>query len=89
MTRPIWFKRKTYGWGWVPATWQGWAILGAYTGGLATILLRIDSATHSGIDTFFNYILPVGGLTVLLLVITFLTGEKPRWQWGDKDTHDS
>jgi len=22
-----WFRRKLYGWGWTPATWQGWLTL--------------------------------------------------------------
>ena len=25
-----WFKRKLYGWGWTPATWQGWFAIGVY-----------------------------------------------------------
>jgi hypothetical protein len=25
-----WFKRKAYGWGCVPATWQGWLTLGVF-----------------------------------------------------------
>ena len=27
-----WFAAKRYGWGWYPVTWQGWGILGIYTG---------------------------------------------------------
>ena len=22
-----WFKRKLYGWGWVPVKWQGWLVI--------------------------------------------------------------
>lgn len=25
-----WFKRKLYGWGSTPATWQGWAVIGIF-----------------------------------------------------------
>jgi hypothetical protein len=25
-----WFKRKRYGWGFTPATWQGWAVVLGY-----------------------------------------------------------
>ncbi len=25
-----WFKAKNYGWGWYPATWQGWLILAGF-----------------------------------------------------------
>lgn len=88
MKRPVWFKRKTYGWGWYPSTWQGWAILGAYTGGLIATFRDIDSTSHSGSETLVGFFLPLAGLTVILLVITVLTGEKPRWQWpGDKSNN--
>ncbi|MCX6717702.1 MAG: hypothetical protein NTU76_03445 [Candidatus Taylorbacteria bacterium] len=23
----LWFKRKTYGWGWVPSSWEGWFVV--------------------------------------------------------------
>ncbi|HYC83050.1 MAG TPA: hypothetical protein VEB60_00680, partial [Candidatus Paceibacterota bacterium] len=28
----LWFKRKLYGWGWTPVTWQGWLAVLAYAG---------------------------------------------------------
>ena len=24
----LWFRRKKYGWGWTPSTWQGWTVVG-------------------------------------------------------------
>ncbi len=86
MKRPLWFKRKVYGWGWTPSTWQGWAILGIYTGAVITIFRDIDETSHSASDTLINLFLPVLGMTLALIAITYLTGEKPRWQWGSKDT---
>lgn len=30
-SKRYWFPAKKYGWGWgMPATWQGWLVLGAY-----------------------------------------------------------
>lgn len=26
----LWFKAKRFGWGWVPVTWEGWALTGGY-----------------------------------------------------------
>lgn len=23
----FWFKRKLYGWGWIPVKWQGWLVI--------------------------------------------------------------
>jgi hypothetical protein len=25
-----WFKRKLYGWGWVPVKWQGWSVIAVW-----------------------------------------------------------
>lgn len=83
MARPLWFKRKTYGWGWTPATWQGWAIVGIYTGGILSLAVRLDETDPNG---WMNFFMPLIGMTLVLLVITYLTGEKPRWQWGQKPT---
>lgn len=29
--KEIWFKSKSYGWGWTPVTWQGWTITATYS----------------------------------------------------------
>lgn len=28
--KKLWFKRKTYGWGWTPVAWQGWLVIVLY-----------------------------------------------------------
>lgn len=79
----FWFVRKTYGWGWVPATWQGWIVLFIYI-----ILVTIFSFTIDEFSTFrevvFTFILPVLFLTITLIHICYKKGEKPCWQWGTK-----
>lgn len=80
--KKYWFVRKTYGWGWTPATWQGWAIIGVYFGGVASIILKADQANESTKYVTNNITIPIAVLTVALLIITYLTGEKPKWQWG-------
>lgn len=79
----FWFVRKTYGWGWVPATWQGWLVLFVYI-----ILVTIFSFTIDEFSTFrevvFTFILPVLFLTITLIRICYKKGEKPRWQWGTR-----
>lgn len=82
MKRPVWFKRKIYGWGWTPSAWQGWAILGIYTGAIISLIGKAES------DSFLSFFLPLLGLTALLLVTTYLTGEKPQWQWGRPKKHE-
>ncbi|MEN9582878.1 MAG: hypothetical protein RL641_832 [Candidatus Parcubacteria bacterium] len=77
----FWFKRKLYGYGWVPATWQGWLVLVVYLVAVWLFALTIDenSPTRESVFTFF---LPMALLTATLLRICYQKGEKPRWQWG-------
>ena len=80
-----WFKAKLYGVGWVPATWQGWCVTGAY---LVCILgfvsfreKDIPGNPESG-SNILTFGLPVIVLTMLFVAIAYKTGEKLRWQWG-------
>jgi hypothetical protein len=61
-----WFKRKAYGWGWVPATWQGWL----------TILVE-----PTGTETFW-FVTKLLVWAAALIRVSYLTGEPPKWQWG-------
>ena len=81
-----WFRRKLFGWGWVPVKWQGWlvvvigiaiAVLGIYVG-------EIDDAPGAAL---------MGILLMIAILLTFgyWKGEKPRWQWGlskERDRRD-
>ena len=81
MKRP-WFKNKTYGYGWFPATWEGWLITVGFL-----IAIIGNSLTIKNSEQALTVFLPETVLMViLLLVITYLTGEKPRWIWGGRMT---
>lgn len=76
-----WFKPKRYGWGWRPATWQGWAVIGIYV-----ILVMADLyifKRESANDFIFGFIPELIILTAILIAICYVTGEKPRWQWSE------
>ncbi len=78
----LWFKAKRYGYGWYPSTWQGAAILGLY---LFDVLGQwFYFAPTTGIDSSATiyYVLETLGLTVLLIILCALTGEKARFRWG-------
>ena len=73
--KDIWFKAKTYGWGWCPCTWQGWVV----------ILSFIIGITINSMFVIKNKILFGANMCVLvmiLIIICLKKGEKPRWRWG-------
>lgn len=80
-----WFKRKLYGWGWIPATWQGWLILFGFIVIIVLNFYRIDATSNSDSDTLIKYIFQTFVLVLLLVAICWNKGEKPKWQWGLPD----
>ncbi len=80
--KKYWFKAKTYGWGWYPATWQGWLVLLGWIGLVFLNFLRIDKAQHSVSDSLINFIPQTLIFTIILITICWMTGERPRWRWG-------
>jgi len=89
---PLWFKRKVYGWGWYPATWQGWCIIALYLLFLLTLVSIREKEIPGNPDSGSNvltFALPILLSTILLIAVAYKTGEKPRWQWGiDKSKKD-
>jgi hypothetical protein len=87
-----WFKAKLYGWGWMPATWQGWLVILVYVVFVVFFAFTLDENSPSQ-EVAFAFILPVFLLTATLIRICYKKGEKPRWSWGlpgkDKSNHES
>ncbi len=80
----LWFKRKRYGWGWTPATKEGWLVLLVYAGLVGLISSRLGSV-QSEQEVLSRVVGPILIISILLVVICYKTGEAPRWQWGEKD----
>ncbi len=80
-----WFRAKRYGFGWYPATWQGWGILLLYVFVNVKLFRDIDHRSHSGSDTLYGFVPAFLFITLLLILICYKTGEKPRWRWGKED----
>ena len=70
----LWFKNKTYGYGWVPASWEGWVILIIYIVLLTGFIINFDS----------NGVVPAVILTIILLLICYKKGETLEWRWKNK-----
>lgn len=77
-----WFAAKRYGWGWYPVTWQGWGILGVYTGFVIYRVYSLDTMFDTTSPYIFRLILETLIATIILIAICWKTGEKPRWRWG-------
>ncbi|MSR70518.1 hypothetical protein EXS62_00545 [Candidatus Kaiserbacteria bacterium] len=78
-----WFKAKRYGYGWYPATWEGWLIMLLFLVLMLANFYRIDSSSHSVSDTLINFIPQTALLVAALWYIAHKTGEPARWRWGD------
>lgn len=78
-----WFKKKLYGWGWTPATKEGWLVILIYLILILSFSLTIDKNSPPK-EVFFTFILPIFLLTSLLIKICYKKGEKPGWSWGQK-----
>lgn len=84
--KKLWFKRKLYGWGWTPVTWQGWLATLFYILVIFFFANTIDENSNIK-EVFFTFILPIVLLTITFFRVLYKKGEKPRWQWG-KDLGD-
>jgi hypothetical protein len=87
MTKKLWFKNKRYGWGWTPASWEGWVTIAVYAVLLVPIVnnLIILSKIHPQFDSVI--LIAIGRvflLTFALLIVSYYKGEKPSWHWNNK-----
>lgn len=83
----LWFKRKVYGWGWVPVTWQGWLTTGLYVVLIMAFGLTIDETSPAN-EVMFTFILPLVLISIAFIRLCYKKGEKPKWQWGIEDKKD-
>ena len=89
MPKRYWFKRKMYGWGWTPATWEGWVsllIFIALVAGNWLVRYQPREALLTDRD-ILQFVAESWVVVILLILLCIRTGEKPRWQWG-KRTHE-
>lgn len=85
MTRR-WFRAKTYGWGWTPASVEGWLVMAAFLAAVAADAGVLIYRTRHGVPMFpalVTFYLGLAVLIVALVLICWKTGEPPRWRWGN------
>jgi hypothetical protein len=85
MKRLIWFKAKTYGYGWYPATWQGWLIILIWIALLSLNAWRLMSIDLPPVENTIEFVVETLAMTAVLVYICYKTGEPLRWRWGNDD----
>lgn len=87
--KKLWFKNKSYGWGWTPASWEGWLVTAGFIAFVVAwpliLLLKVDETALENDPRIITLFYAVMTLAVMaLLVVCWKTGEKPEWHWGGK-----
>ena len=82
-----WFKRRRYGYGWTPATWQGWTLLGVL---IVLVLLPIPFLPGGDDDAGpdpWGYLFYVFVVVAVFILAALKKGPTPHWRWG-RSEHD-
>lgn len=80
-----WFKPKTYGWGFVPVTWEGWMATLVLIGFILLALLSNGFYSEEGptVKEALQLILDLAFITVIAtMIFDRKTEEELRWRWG-------
>lgn len=83
MAKDYWFKRRRFGYGWIPTTVSGWLVIGVYL--IVVVLLSLilsfggdDPTAKELILFFFSFSIA----TAALIAVSYLKGPRPKWRWG-------
>ena len=79
-----WFKRKLYGWGWMPVRWQGWLVV-AVAVAIVTVGYYIGETDDAPGAALLGILLAIA----LIFGFGYWKGEKPKWMWGPPKDEDS
>lgn len=80
METKIWFKKKKYGWGWTPATKEGWLATVGYIFGVSIYpLLGSQNIVSYSKERFYLFVFV---LSISFIGLCYWKGEKASWNWG-------
>jgi hypothetical protein len=80
-----WFRAKRFGYGWTPASWQGWTLLAVWAAGFTALVIAVVAAAAASNAVAFGILLLASFAWTLALVwISYRHGEPPRWRWGNR-----
>jgi uncharacterized membrane protein YhaH (DUF805 family) len=81
--KKIWFKAKRYGYGWYPATWQGWLVFVCFVAALVINVYRVESKGLSDQASVLIFVPETLIFVIILIYICYKKGEPTRWRWGE------
>jgi hypothetical protein len=81
-SKNLWFRRKSYGWGWYPCCWKGWLAIAGFFVAIVLSAVIISNYTVSEESFVMIFTPAVFILAIILLILCFLRGQKPCWCWG-------
>ena len=76
----MWFTMKHHGWGWVPITIEGWAVIAALVGWIWFVAKQAEKGLLTQDDVMIRVIFGI----IVMLVIMYMKGPSPRWRWDKK-----
>jgi len=87
--KEYWFKRRRYGWGWRPVSWQAWTAVGLYL----SVVLFGAWLINGKPDNQFTieigmYLAIVVVASIVLIAFSHRHGPSPKWRWGAKLSDD-
>ena len=81
----LWFKQRRFGWGWTPASIEGWIVVAVAMllifCGTAVLLYEVRAGANPRLAgvLFILWTAIIAGITT---AIAWAKGEKPGWRWG-------
>jgi len=86
----FWFKRRRYGYGWIPVTWQGviTIIIFLFVVIFSSIILLKDVEKNTYQPEASMFVLVLSISTFIFIEISYKMGPPPRWRWGSKINDD-
>lgn len=80
-----WFKRKIYGWGWDPATKEGWLTTVLFVVLIVSNAFRLEALVLTENELALYAVFQTCALLSVLTGVCYMTGESPKWMWGFED----
>jgi hypothetical protein len=76
--KKLWFKRKRYGFGCYPASWEGWVVIIVWAGFFTSFVVKMD---HEWLEN--NILIAIS--IIILIWICYKKGELGGWGPKRKD----